>query len=86
MPSSMLRIPDLLRIADTYRAFLGIEEKTVSHRVFGDSKKLTALRTGSDISTGRFNGAFQWFSANWPADLAWPEGIERPRVAEGAQP
>lgn len=76
----MLRIGDLIRIADTYRAFLGLEEKTVSFRVFGDSKKLTALRDGADLVTGRFNGAFQWFSANWPEGLAWPEGVERPHV------
>lgn len=64
---------DLVRIADLYaEAAGGLLEKTVSHRVFGDSKKLSMIRAGSDITLGRFNYAMSWFAA------FWPEGVDRP--------
>lgn len=64
---------DLVRIADLYAAALGgLPEKTVSHRVFGDSKKLAMIRAGADITLTRFNYAMAWFAA------FWPEGAERP--------
>jgi len=27
----------------------------------------------------------QWFSAHWPAELAWPEDIPRPMAPAGAE-
>lgn len=50
----------------------GMRETTLSHRMFGDSKKLSALRGPSDITVGRFNAAMCWMAENWP------EGHERP--------
>ncbi len=78
----MLAISNLLQLADGYERFALVTDTTLSFRVFGDSKKLAALRSGSDITTGRFNAAIGWFSANWPEGLAWPEGIERPELDE----
>lgn len=62
----------LIDVADAYKAAAGLTvDKTVSHRVFGDSKKLRSLRAGSDITVSRFNAAMLWFASNWPdgADL-----------------
>lgn len=80
----MLCVSDLITIAEHYQAALGIEAKTLSFRVFGDSKKLTALKAGADITTGRFNSVLLWFSANWPEGLDWPAGIERPAPVAAA--
>lgn len=75
----MLNIHYLLQLADAYKIAAQIEnDSTVSHRVFGDTKKLSALRGGADITVGRFNAAVVWFRENWP------EGKERP--AEIAPP
>lgn len=74
----MLSVRDLLTLADAYRGTVPVEDKTLSFRIFGDSKKLAALRGESDITVGRFNDAMLWFSANWPEGLAWPEGVARP--------
>lgn len=69
----MLNINDLLYVSDEYLAAgAAVREVTVSHRVFGDSKKLTQLRNGADITTGRFNAAMAWFAANWPASRPVP--------------
>lgn len=78
----MLTISQLLGLAAAFQRASALEEKTLSHRVFGDSKKLAALRGGADITTGRFNAAIRWFAANWPEGLDWPEGVERPAPAD----
>jgi hypothetical protein len=68
----MLDIQNLIRVADAYKAASKIEkDSTVSNRVFGDSKKLAALRAGGDITVGRFRAAMIWFRDRWPegADL-----------------
>jgi len=77
----MPQIADLLALADEYQRIDPVEDKTLSSRVFADSKKLTALRSDSDITVGRFNSAVQWFSDNWPDGAVWPKGIVRPKVA-----
>jgi hypothetical protein len=74
----MLNIEHLLRLSDVYSVAVGAAEKTVSYRVFSDSKKFTALRSGADIGVNRFNLALRWFSDNWPENTLWPEGICRP--------
>ena len=76
----MQQIAHLLSVTDAYKSALGIEDTTVSARVFNDSKKLTALRTGADITVGRYNGAMHWFSANWPEGAVWPASVARPAV------
>lgn len=80
----MLQIAHLLELADEYQRAVPVEDKTLSFRVFGDSKKLTALRSDSDITTQRFNSAVQWFSANWPEGAVWPEEIARPHTEAAA--
>jgi len=74
----MMNTAHILTLADAYKAALGLEDKTVSSRVFDDSKKLTAIRTGSDLTVSRFNAAIRWFDENWPEDAEWPEGVLRP--------
>jgi len=79
----MLEIAHLLLLADEYQRVTSVEDKTLSFRVFGDSKKLTALRGTSDITTGRFNAAVAWFAEHWPDGAKWPESVSRP-VGEAA--
>lgn len=77
----MIQIAHLLALADEFERVESLEDKTLSFRVFGDSKKLTALRAEADITTGRFNAALQWFADNWPAAAKWPADVPRPQVA-----
>lgn len=76
----MNQIEHLLAVADAYKTALRVEDVRVSTRVFGDSKKLGALRTGADITVSRFNSAMAWFSDNWPENAAWPRSVNRPFV------
>ena len=83
----MLNAQHLIRIADEYARSSQVEEKTVSSRVFQDSKKLGAIRSGADITIGRFNAALKWFSENWPTGAVWPNDIARPspNIPEAAE-
>lgn len=68
----------ILRVAALYRNHFGLENKTVSFRVFNDSSKLEALIRGADLQTARFETAMRWFSDNWPEGVAWPDDVPRP--------
>lgn len=81
----MLNIEHLITVADEYGRATQVEDKTVSSRVFQDSKKLTAIRGGADITVGRYNAALEWFSANWPEQAEWPHDVPRPQVREAAE-
>lgn len=80
----MLEISHLLSVADAYRKATGLEDVTLSYKLFGDSKKLAALRTGAGITVERFNQALVWFSGHWPADAKWPAGVVRPETEKAA--
>lgn len=81
----MIEIAHLLQLADAFQAVDPVSDTTLSFRVFKDSKKLAALRTGSDITTGRFNDALQWFGDNWPNGAVWPANIPRPLTDTAAR-
>lgn len=78
----MIKISDLLAVADAYEAGTRLEDVTLSHRLFADSKKLAALRAGADITVGRFNAAMLWLSDNWPVGAVWPVTVARPEPAK----
>ena len=80
----MMQIAHLLELADAYQRAVPVEDKTLSFRVFGDSKKLAALRVDADITTQRFNAAVRWFAANWPDGAEWPDSIDRPQAEAAA--
>ncbi|WP_201743940.1 hypothetical protein [Paragemmobacter ruber] len=75
----MMRVSDLVMLCDAFRdAAGGLPESTLSHRMFGDSKRLTVLRGGvADITVGRFNRAMIWLRQNWP------EGRDLPALLAG---
>jgi hypothetical protein len=72
----MMTIHALLAVADAYKIAASVEhDRTVSHRVFEDSKKLSALRGGAGIDVRRFNNAMVWFLENWPEGHTPPKGL-----------
>lgn len=81
MLPAMLDKHTLLTLSDRMQALTGLPETTISHRVFGDTKKLAALRAGADLTTGRFNAALAWFRANWPEGAVLPEVLAVPPAA-----
>lgn len=68
----------LLRLADTYATGAALSRSRISTLVFNDGKALDRVANGGDITTRSFERAARWFADNWPADTAWPDGVERP--------
>lgn len=71
----------LLHVANLYCGARKLSHGRVSTLIFGGGDRLSGIAEGKDLNTRSFERAMIWFSANWPADLAWPEGIERPAPA-----
>lgn len=68
-------------VTDAYCAAAGLRREQVSYRVFSDQRRLGLVLGGeAGITVANFEKAMQWFASNWPADAAWPEGVERPEV------
>lgn len=77
---------ELLTVADAYCEAKDLSLSRVSTLIFNDGKRLTAIREGKDLYTGRFEQALAFFSEHWPIGRAWPNGIERPRAMERSEP
>ncbi|MER2535513.1 MAG: hypothetical protein ABTQ31_10170 [Rhizobiaceae bacterium] len=76
----------LLLVADRFAEASGIGRKRVSTIVLNGGAKLDAIAAGRDLTTGSFERAMLWFSANWPEGLDWPAGVPRPTlVSEAAE-
>lgn len=70
----------LLTVSDTFCA-AGLSREQQSYRIFRDQRRLGRAFAGeADLRLQSYEQAMAWFAANWPADLAWPDGIERPAV------
>lgn len=76
----MKSLTPLMRLIDAYASATGASDKTISSRVFRDSKKIAVLREGGDITTARLDEAVSWFSLHWPDETEWPAHIERPEA------
>lgn len=74
----MIEIEHLLILIDSYKRATDLQDKTVSSRLFGDSKKIGSLRNGGDLTVSRLNGALRWLSNHWPNDAVWPDDVFRP--------
>lgn len=80
----MSNISNLLLLCEGYAAAKGLTLSRVSTVVFNDGKVIARLKAGADITVGRLEAAVRWFDSNWPEDLPWPEGLQRPSLIRGA--
>lgn len=77
-----LDIATLLRLCDLFRTLTGVaEEKTLSYRMLGDSKRLGQLRESGEITVGRFNGAMEWLAERWPVEAFFPDELVAYRLS-----
>ncbi len=58
----------------------GLKPSTVCKHMMGDGAIYMRLKNGHTITIRRYYRIIRWFSENWPADLAWPNDIERPTL------
>jgi hypothetical protein len=69
----------LLACAEAYAAQKNIKLTTLGRLVTNDSPFFSRLRADRGSFTVRkYDEVLRWFSTNWPDDIAWPDGVERP--------
>ena len=71
-------IKHLLDLAAAYGAHVGLSHWRVSFLVRGNGQFFKGLEDGKTCTMKTASIVVQWFSENWPEDLAWPKDIERP--------
>lgn len=78
-PPASPYVAALLDLIDRYKdaAHGSVEDKTASYRIFGDTKKVTALRQGADLTTARVVAAAIQIRDIWPNAQAPSEAIDR---------
>lgn len=65
----MTLIDHFLLCATQLQGGLSIPESTLSHRVFGDTKRLKSLRSGSTITVRKLREGVFRFRDHWPESL-----------------
>lgn len=78
-------LSSLLRVSDVYCAETGIGRQRLSTLMLGAGHRLDTIAAGGDLKTRTCERAMQWLSDNWPADAAWPKGVDRPLSASRAE-
>lgn len=75
----------LVRLAEAYGDHLGLKLSSVSTYATGGGTLFRNLKAGTAGCTLKtFSTVLQWFSDNWPDDLAWPRDIARPAKSKRA--
>ena len=73
----------LITLADTLAEHLGLTHFAISMRAMRKGDFFKRLKDhDADCRTQTAARLFDWFSQNWPADLAWPRDIPRPPKAK----
>ena len=79
----------LIIVSDLYGSAMGIGRARVSTIVLNRGSTLTGIAEGrTDLNTGTFERAMQWFSDHWPVDAQWPAQVNRPspvQIKEAAE-
>lgn len=68
----------LITLAETLAAHQGVTHYAISMRALGKGDFFKKLMAGGDCRTATAARVLGWFDQSWPADLDWPQGIERP--------
>jgi hypothetical protein len=68
----------LVTLVETYAAAAKRSEARIANLIGRDGRFFQRMRDGRGCSVDTRDGTMQWFSDHWPAELPWPEGIDRP--------
>lgn len=75
----------LITLAEEMAAHLGVSHYAISMRALGKGDFFKNMKEkGWDCRTRTASRLMSWFSDNWPEDLDWPSGIQRPIQTEKA--
>ena len=69
---------NLLRLVEAYGDHGGYTPLTAMQKALGTTTPQTIFVPNTDVKAGNYDKWVEKFSASWPSDLPWPEGIVRP--------
>lgn len=75
---------DLLTLAETLSGHRNWSLSTVAVYAANDGKFFQRISCGGSCTLRTASKVLSWFSDNWPDDLEWPQGIERPSKKRSA--
>jgi hypothetical protein len=67
----------LIILCDRYGAHLGLTKWQIGRRAMKNVRFFHDLKCGRGCTLATYERAMVWFGEEWPADLAWPEGVPR---------
>jgi hypothetical protein len=79
-----ISIEHLLTLARAYSEATGLALTGVGQRACKNNRVFTRLAEGRGANVLTMDRAAQWFAANWPEAVPWPEGV--PGGPRGTQP
>lgn len=80
-----MRTQDLITIASTYSAHVGLKLSTIGAYSVNDGKFFDRLGAGGSCTLRTARRVFDYLSDNWPADLEWPRDIPRPKPSKNKE-
>ena len=75
---------NLLELASLLGTHTNVSHWRVSFLATGNGQFFRNLKDGKTCTTKTAAKVMQWFSDNWPDDLAWPRDIARPAKTKRA--
>ncbi|WP_205910138.1 hypothetical protein [Rhizobium rhizophilum] len=74
----------LLQLVGAYSAACQLNESTVGRFCAADGRFFSRIREGKTFTVKKYDEVVVWFAVNWPAELCWPQGIDRPVIHQEA--
>ena len=71
---------NLFDCAAAFSRVRGVELVTVARLAAGDWRFFERIEGGASFTARKYDLIIRWFSANWPAECAWPDHVPRPDV------
>jgi hypothetical protein len=65
-------------LARAYASYIGRSLFTVATRAGVHLKFFQRLESGHGCRLDTYETVMNWFDCNWPPDLEWPPGVQRP--------
>jgi light-regulated signal transduction histidine kinase (bacteriophytochrome) len=76
---------NLIDLAAVFEQGAEVSRATIGKRALNDNTFYARIETGAGFNIKTFDRLIQWFSDNWPADVTWPAGIDRPAHTDATE-
>ena len=66
------------QLASAYEAATGMSRSAIGLKALKDNTFFVRLGAGGGFNIRTYDRLVGWFSAEWPAGVLWPDGVEHP--------